>query len=80
MTPRNILSRFCSTGNWPYNPQLFAEADFAPAFVTDHDIVQDSSSSSLSSQAFQSNLINEKTYSACLILATTTKDQLVLIS
>ena len=66
MTPRNILSGFCSTGNWPYNPQIFAEADFAPAFVTDHDIIQGSSRSSLNSQAFQSNLINEQTYSACL--------------
>ena len=66
MTPRNILSGFCSTGNWPYNPQIFAKADFAPAFVTDHDIIQGSSSSSLNSQAFQSNLINEQTYSACL--------------
>ena len=47
-------------------PQIFAEADFVPAFVTDHDIIQGSSSSSLNSQAFQSNLINEQTYSACL--------------
>ena len=66
MTPRNILSGFCSIGNWPYNPQIFAEADFAPAFVTDHNIIQGSSSSSLNSQAFQSNLINEQTYSVCL--------------
>ena len=58
MTPRNILSGFYSTGNWLYNPQFFAEADFAPAFVTDHDIIQGSTSSSLNSQAFQSNLIN----------------------
>ena len=52
MTPQNILSRFCSTGSWPYNSQIFAEADFAPTFVTDRDIIQGSSSSSLNSQAF----------------------------
>ena len=27
MTPRNIMSGFCSTGNWPYNPQSFDETD-----------------------------------------------------
>ena len=39
MTPRNILFGFCSAGNWLHNSQIFAEADFAPAFVTDHDIL-----------------------------------------
>ena len=39
MTPRNILFGFCSTENWPYNSQIFAEADFAPAFVTDHNVI-----------------------------------------
>ena len=57
MTPRNIISEFCSTGNWlynqsilfllnlNYNPQIFNETDFAPAFVTDRDIIQDSGNS-----------------------------------
>ena len=58
MTPRNIMSGFCSTGNWPYNPQIFDETDFAPAFVTDRDTIQDSGSSSADPQAFQSKLGN----------------------
>ena len=45
---------------------MFAEADFAPVFVTDHDIIQGSSSSSINSQAFQINLINEQTCGDCL--------------
>ena len=60
MTPQNILSGFCLTGNWPYNPQIFDETDFAPAFVTDQDIIQDSGSSSADPQAFQSKLGNEQ--------------------
>ena len=60
MIPRNIMSGFCSTGNWPYNPQIFDETDFAPAFVTDRDIIQDFGSSSADPQAFQSKLGNEQ--------------------
>ena len=39
MTPRSIMSGFCSTGNWPYNSQIFDETNFALAFVTDRDII-----------------------------------------
>ena len=37
IVPRNILSGFEHTGNWPYNPNLFTDADFAPSDVTDRD-------------------------------------------
>ena len=58
MTPRNIMSGFCSTGNWPYNPQISDETDFAPVFVTDRDIIQNSGSSSADPEVFQSKLGN----------------------
>ena len=38
LVPRNILSEFRSTGNWPYNPDVLSSADFAPAVVTDNDV------------------------------------------
>ena len=38
MVPRNVLSGFSSTGNWPYNPDVLLSADFAPAVVTDNDV------------------------------------------
>ena len=62
MTPGNIniMTGFFSTGNWPYNPQIFVETDFAPAFVTDCDIIQDSGSSFVDPQTFQSELSNEQ--------------------
>ena len=66
MIPRNIMSGFCSTGNWPYNSQIFDETDFAPAFVTDRDIVQDSWSSSAYPQAFQSKLGDEQACNSSL--------------
>ena len=65
MTPQNIMSGFCSTGNWPYNPQTFDETDFAPVFVTDRDIIQDSGSSA-DPQAFQSKLGNEQACNSSL--------------
>ena len=52
MTPRNIGSGFCSTDNWPYNPQIFDKTDFAPTFVSDSDVIQDSGSSSADPQTF----------------------------
>ena len=66
MTPRNIMSGFCSTGNWLYNLQIFDKTDFAPAFVTDRDIIQDSGSSSADPQAFQSKLGNEQACNSSL--------------
>ena len=66
MIPRNIMSGICSTGNWPYNPQIFDETDFAPAFFTDRDIIQDSGSSSADPQAFQSKLGNEQACNSSL--------------
>ena len=39
MLPRNILSRFRSTGCWPFNPDIFGSADFAAASVTDRNFV-----------------------------------------
>ena len=38
MTTRNILSGFQHTGIFPFNRELFTEADFAPATPTDRDI------------------------------------------
>ena len=35
IVPRNVLSGFEHTGNWPYNPNIFTDADFAPSSVTD---------------------------------------------
>ena len=35
LVPRNILSGFKNTGTWPYNPDIFAEEDFAAATLTD---------------------------------------------
>ena len=64
MTPRNVMTGFCSTGNWPYNPQIFGETNFAPAFVTDRDIIQDSASSFADSQAFQSESGHEQSCSS----------------
>ena len=45
MVPRNILSGFSSTGNWPYNPDALSSADFAPAVVTDNDVATEQMSS-----------------------------------
>ena len=64
MTPRNIMSGFCSTGNRPYNLQVFDETDFGPVFITDRDLIQDSGSSSADSQIFQSELSNEQACSS----------------
>ena len=35
LVPRNIFSGFKNTGTWPYNPDIFAEEDFAAATITD---------------------------------------------
>ena len=35
LVPRNILFGFKNTGTWPYNPDIFAEEDFAAATITD---------------------------------------------
>ena len=35
LVPRNILSGYKNTGTWPYNPDIFAEEDFAAATITD---------------------------------------------
>ena len=61
-----IESGISSTGNWPYNPQIFDEIDFSPAFVADRDIIQDSGSSSADPKAFQSELSNEQVCSSSL--------------
>ena len=74
MTPRNIMSGFCSTGKWPFNPQIFDETDFAPAFVTDRDIIQDSGSSSPEPQAFQSKLGNEQACNSSMDRPTSHRD------
>ncbi|XP_042577390.1 MFS-type transporter clz9-like [Cyprinus carpio] len=34
-TPRNITSGFVCTGICPFNPEIFEEQDFSPAYVTD---------------------------------------------
>ena len=43
MVPKNILSGFRFTGNWPCDPNIFSEFDFAPSNVTDRAMVQDDS-------------------------------------
>ena len=65
------MSAFCSTGNWPYNLQIFDETNFSPAFVTDRDNIQDSGSSSVDPQTFQSELGNKQ---ACSSLDTSHRD------
>ena len=35
LVPRNILSGFKNTETWPYNPDIFAEEDFAATTITD---------------------------------------------
>ena len=80
MTPRNITSEFCSTGNWPYNPQIFDETDFAPAFVTDRDIIQVSGSSSAELKLFKVNWAMNKPAILLWILVTATMLQVMLIS
>ena len=35
LMPRNILSGFKNTGTWSYNPDIFAEEDFAATTITD---------------------------------------------
>lgn len=34
-TPRNILAGFSCTGIWPFNREIFGDAEFAPSTVTD---------------------------------------------
>ena len=80
MTPRNIMSGFCSTDNWPYYPQIFDETDFAPAFVTNRDIIQDSGSSSTDPHTFQSELGNEQAFGSSLDTSHRDLLQVVLIS
>ena len=45
MVPQNILSGFRSTGNWPYNLDVFTSTDFAPAVVIDNDFAPEQLSS-----------------------------------
>ena len=37
MVLRNIISGFSSIGIWPYNSEIFSEADFVPSIVSDRD-------------------------------------------
>ena len=37
MVPCNIIFRFSFTGTWPYNLEIFSEADFVPSILTDRD-------------------------------------------
>jgi hypothetical protein len=34
--PQNAISGFQSSGIWPYDPNAFSDADYAPSSVTDH--------------------------------------------
>ncbi|XP_049424947.1 uncharacterized protein LOC125884164 isoform X1 [Epinephelus fuscoguttatus] len=34
VTPSNIVAGFRCTGIWPFNPSIFTEEDFSPAYVT----------------------------------------------
>ena len=61
LVPRNILSGFSYTGNWPYNPELFTSADFAPSFVTDQDLISETvlNSSGTTQQLLQNEFTAE---------------------
>ena len=49
MVPRNILSGFSATGNWPYNLDVLSSADFAPAVATDNDVATEQINSPIES-------------------------------
>ena len=40
MTPRNMLSRFQSTGIFPFNRDLFTDTEFFPSNLTDREIAE----------------------------------------
>ena len=64
MFPRNILSGFRSTGNWPCNPDIFASADLATAVVTDNDFGPEQlSTPALSLQGIQNEEPGENNFS-----------------
>ena len=68
MVPRNILSGFVSTGNWPYNPELFTSADFAPSFITNQDLISETvpNSSGTTQQLLQDEFAAEQSKSSCI--------------
>ena len=43
MIPKNILSGFRFAGNWPCDPNIFTQLDFAPLNVTDRAMFQEDS-------------------------------------
>ena len=58
MVPRNILSGFQCTGNWPYNPNVFTDLDFAPSNITDRMMAQ-VDSSDLAPESNAENVIEQ---------------------
>jgi len=46
-TPKNIISRFQATGVWPFNHDIFTDADFSASFVTDRPMPNDAASPDL---------------------------------
>lgn len=41
MCPNNIINAFKKSGIFPYNPDVFSDIDFAPAYVTDRPVPPD---------------------------------------
>ncbi|KMQ88629.1 tigger transposable element-derived protein 6-like protein [Lasius niger] len=46
-TPKNIISGFQATGVWPFNRDIFTDADFSASFVTDRPMPNDTASPDL---------------------------------
>ena len=79
LVPRNILSEFKNTGTWPYNPDIFAEEDFAAATITDrlapdiqipliNDLPVDSARSSACASQSSSSVVDQIVTSCKLAL------------
>ena len=80
MTLRNIMLGFCSTGNRPYNPQIFDKMDFAPAFVINRALFKILGAVLQNLKLFKVNWALNKPAVLFWILVTVAMLQVVLIS